>query len=137
MTILSINRTFPLLALLLFICGALSAQQVDPASHQEGSPDSTEEVSQLQQVDQSRPTEKSTSSAVSFRNFRGASLFDVIDLLARQLKINYILDPGVTDGAVTINTYGPLQQSDLFPLLETILHHLNLYPDAFLLVSRV
>jgi general secretion pathway protein D len=70
---------------------------------------------------QPRPTAKNTSRGVSFRNFRGASLFEVIDLLARQLKINYILDPSVQDSAVTINTYGSLQQSDLFSLLETIL----------------
>ena len=67
------------------------------------------------------PPAETTSNGISFRNFRGASLFEVIDLFARQLKINYILDPAVTDGAVTINTYGTLQQSDLFPLFETIL----------------
>ena len=74
-----------------------------------------------QQADQPRPSAEITSNGISFRNFRGASLFEVIDLFARQLKINYILDPGVTDGAVTINTYGTLEQSDLFPLFETIL----------------
>ena len=74
-----------------------------------------------QQADRPRPSAETTSDGISFRNFRGASLFEVIDLFARQLKINYILDPAVTDGAVTINTYGTLQQSDLFPLFETIL----------------
>ena len=48
-------------------------------------------------------------------------MFEVIDILARQLEINYILDPSVSDGTVTINTYGTLEREDLFPLFETIL----------------
>lgn len=58
---------------------------------------------------------------ISFNNFRGASMFDVIDVLARKLKINYIVDPRVGDGSVTINSYGQLKENDIFPLLETIL----------------
>ena len=58
---------------------------------------------------------------ISFNNFRDAGMFDVIDVLARKLEINYIIDPAVSDGSVTINTYGQLLESDLFPLLETIL----------------
>ncbi len=73
---------------------------------------------QNQSSPQATPT---TSGGISFRNFRGASLFEVIDILARQLEINYILDPSVSDGSVTINTYGTLQRKDLFPLFETIL----------------
>ncbi len=53
-------------------------------------------------------------------NLTGATLQEVIDILARQLKINYILDPSVR-GTVTINTYGELQVPDVLPLLETIL----------------
>ena len=80
-----------------------------------------EEDAPRQQDDRPRPSAENTSRGVSFRNFRGASLFEVVDLLARQLKINYIFDSGVEDSALTINTYGPLQRSDLFPLLKTIL----------------
>ena len=58
---------------------------------------------------------------ISFNNFRGASMFDVLDVLARKLEINYIIDPRVSDGSVTINSYGQLKESDIFPLLETIL----------------
>ena len=58
---------------------------------------------------------------ISFNNFRDAGMFDVIDVLARKLEINYIIDPAVSDGSVTINTYGQLLESDIFPLLETIL----------------
>jgi len=48
------------------------------------------------------------------------SLTEMIDALARQLKINYILDPRVK-GSVTIYTYGEVKPVDLMQLLETIL----------------
>ena len=53
-------------------------------------------------------------------NLTNASLVEVIDILARDLKINYILDPKVS-GKVTINTYGELRAVDIQNLLETIL----------------
>ncbi len=49
-----------------------------------------------------------------------ASLTDVIDTLAQQLKINYVLDPRV-QGAVTLNTYGEATALDPRSLLEAIL----------------
>jgi general secretion pathway protein D len=49
-----------------------------------------------------------------------ASLTELIDILARQLKINYILDPGVR-GSVNIFTYGEVKPVDMMQLLETIL----------------
>jgi general secretion pathway protein D len=48
------------------------------------------------------------------------SLTEMIDILAKRMKINYILDPGVR-GSVTIYTYGEVKAVDLMPLLETIL----------------
>ena len=45
----------------------------------------------------------------------------MIDILARQLKINYILDPRV-QGGVTINTYGETKAIDNRALLDTILN---------------
>jgi general secretion pathway protein D len=53
-------------------------------------------------------------------NLRNASLTEVIDILARQLKINYILDPRVK-GGVTINTYGETKNMDNRSLLDMIL----------------
>ncbi|HYZ86935.1 MAG TPA: type II secretion system secretin GspD [Bryobacteraceae bacterium] len=53
-------------------------------------------------------------------NLQNASLVEVIDILARQLKINYILDPRVK-GAVTINTYGETKNLDNRALLDLIL----------------
>ena len=45
----------------------------------------------------------------------------MINLLAQDLHINYILDASVKGGTVTINTYGAVRDLDLRPLLETIL----------------
>jgi general secretion pathway protein D len=53
-------------------------------------------------------------------NLPGASLTEVIDTLARVLKINYILDPRVR-GTVTIYTYGEIRSTDVRGLLDTIL----------------
>jgi general secretion pathway protein D len=49
-----------------------------------------------------------------------ASLTEMIDLLAKRLKINYFLDPGVK-GTVSLYTYGEVRPVDYMPLLETIL----------------
>ena len=51
---------------------------------------------------------------------QNASLTEVIDLLARDLKINYILDPRVK-GSVILNTYGEAKNIDTRSLLETVL----------------
>ena len=53
-------------------------------------------------------------------SLNNASLTEVIDLLARQLKLNYILDPRVK-GGVILNTYGDTKDIDTRSLLETIL----------------
>ncbi len=54
-------------------------------------------------------------------NLNNASLIEVINLLAQDLHINYILDSSIKGGTVTINTYGQVRDVDLRPLLETIL----------------
>jgi len=63
------------------------------------------------------PAPRPTTGAL---NLNGASLLEVVDILARDLKINYILDERVK-GKVTINTYGEIKAADIRPLLETIL----------------
>jgi general secretion pathway protein D len=60
-----------------------------------------------------------TMDAGGFR-LQNVSLVELVDILARRLKINYILDPRVK-GSVTINTYGEVKPTDLWQLLETIL----------------
>jgi general secretion pathway protein D len=60
--------------------------------------------------------------AATFGGFslQNVNLAEVIDALARQLKINYILDPKV-QGGVTLNTYGEVKEIDPRELLDTIL----------------
>jgi general secretion pathway protein D len=59
-------------------------------------------------------------------NFSGASLLEVINILAGELHINYIIDPSIKGGTVTMNTYGVVRDVDIRPLLETILRMNNL-----------
>src|SRR5919197_1595216 len=63
---------------------------------------------------------KPQAGALGGLNFYNASLVEVIDVLAKLLKINYILDPRV-NGKVTVNTYGENKPLDARQLLETIL----------------
>ena len=56
---------------------------------------------------------------VGFR-LENADLVQFINLVAGELKLNYVLDPTV-HGAVTISTSGELKPADLFPILETVL----------------
>jgi general secretion pathway protein D len=53
-------------------------------------------------------------------NLQNVSLIEVVDYLARLLKINYILDKRVS-GSVTINTYGEVKNIEPRALLDTIL----------------
>jgi general secretion pathway protein D len=53
-------------------------------------------------------------------SLQNASLVEVIDQLARQLHINYILDPAVK-GSVVMNTYGSTTNLDARNLLDLIL----------------
>ncbi|MBC8166952.1 MAG: hypothetical protein H7Y20_13920, partial [Bryobacteraceae bacterium] len=61
-----------------------------------------------------------TPGATAPINLQNASLREVVDILARQLKINYVLDSRV-QGGVTINTYGETKAIDNRALLDTIL----------------
>ena len=54
-------------------------------------------------------------------SLQNVSIIEVIDQLARQLHINYILDPRVK-GGVYLNTYGETRNLDPRNLLEMILH---------------
>src|SRR5689334_19512500 len=56
--------------------------------------------------------------ALSLQN---ASLTEVIDSIARQLKINVAVDPAVK-GTVTLNTYGDPRAIDARNLLDQLLH---------------
>ena len=61
-----------------------------------------------------------SSMALGGLNLQNVSLTEVIDFLARRLKINYIVDPRVK-GSVTINTYGEVKDIEPRALLDTLL----------------
>ena len=60
------------------------------------------------------------TGVVNALNLHNASLIEVIDQLARMLKMNYILDPRVK-GGVYLNTYGQMKGIDPRSLLDIIL----------------
>ncbi len=67
-----------------------------------------------------------TPVAVRYNLGTGASLSEVIDILAKELKLNYALDPSIVHGSVTVNTYGDVRDVDVRQLLETVLRMNNL-----------
>jgi general secretion pathway protein D len=91
------------------------AQPAPPQPAEQAKPAAPEPAPQTARVQ-----ETPTPSGGFVLNLQNASLTEVIDILARRLKINYILDPRVR-GSVTINTYGEIKQVEVRPLLETIL----------------
>jgi general secretion pathway protein D len=58
-------------------------------------------------------------AGVGFR-LENADLLQFINLVAGELKLNYVVDPAVK-GVVTISTSGELKPADLLPILETVL----------------
>jgi len=72
------------------------------------------------------PAPAAAGPALGGLNFTNASLLEVINQLAQELHINYILDSSIKSGSVTINTFGTVHDADLRPLLETILRMNNL-----------
>ena len=53
-------------------------------------------------------------------NFDGVDLVEVIHVLARHLRLNYAIDPGV-GGLVTLLSGKPVRRDDLFPIFHEIL----------------
>jgi len=104
----------PRILIWILLAGLLRAQQPPPAPAAQ--PPKPEPAKPPAQTVAATPA----ASGGFVLNLQGASLTEVIDILARRLKINYILDPGVK-GAVTISTYGEIKQIEVRPLLETIL----------------
>lgn len=99
------------------VIAAPGAQQAPPAADP-AKPDPNQPV-----PDGQRPPERTEPQAgggMGGLNLENASLTAVIDILARQLKINYILDPRVK-GGVVLNTYGETKQLSPRELLDMIL----------------
>jgi len=66
------------------------------------------------------PAAAARSIPMGSMNLENASLTEVIDGLARRLKLNLIVDPAVK-GSITLNTYGDTSNIDPRNLLELIL----------------
>ncbi len=65
-------------------------------------------------------TAKSQPGLIAGLSLQNVSLLEVVDFLAKQLRINYVVEKGVS-GAVTLNTYGEIRDIDPRALLDTIL----------------
>jgi general secretion pathway protein D len=89
-------------------------QQQQPAQPQPGQPAAPATNAQATALEQARLSDNAPFM------LNKVSLTEMVEILAKRLKINYILDPGVV-GSVTIYTYGEVKPMDLMPLLDTIL----------------
>ncbi len=112
------NRFVPI----LLVAAVLSAQNPavpNPAAQNpvQAAP-AAPPISAIPAVTQTAPQQAPPSNMVL--NLPNASLREVIDMLARRLKINYIIDKRV-NGEVTMQTYGEIKGVDVRSLLETIL----------------
>src|SRR5215472_3997183 len=111
-------RETPLKLGIIFALAACLAPAQQPAAPAAGAPPNAAAPAPAPQTQAAAPPANVT--VPGSLNLTNASLLEVIDLLARDLHMNYILDPRVK-GSVTINTYGEIKATDLRPLLETIL----------------
>ena len=75
---------------------------------------------QAGQPGQPAPRRASVSETGGFM-LENVSLAELIDIIARRLKINYLLDPRFKGGSVTVHTYGEMKPGDLMGMLQTIL----------------
>ncbi len=73
-----------------------------------------------EEVPQEVPKEVPKDKEEFSLNFDDADLFEVIDVLAKALQINYLVDPRVK-GTVTIHTTGKIGKEGLFSVMEHIL----------------
>jgi type II secretory pathway component GspD/PulD (secretin) len=100
----SIVRRVVIPCALVFVAASARAQQQAP-------PPAAPQTQPAQPAPQ--PPPQPAPTVPGGLNLNGASLLEVINLLAQDLHINYILDPGVRGGTVTINTYGAVRDVDL------------------------
>ena len=122
-----LSHSFRLMMLGCVAAGNLLAQAAPPLIMQNPNPELVKPTQQTPPQQTPAPAQPQTQVAApprlaDSRGFLlgGVSLADMIDILAKMMKINYILDPRVK-GSVTIYTYGEVKPVDLMPLMETIL----------------
>ncbi|MDX2268515.1 MAG: type II secretion system secretin GspD [Bryobacter sp.] len=108
------------LQIAFLIALTLRAQQPTPAAPQTPAPQAPAPAAPPATAAQTAAPAPAPAAGNLVLNLPGASLVEVIDTLARVLKINYILDPRVK-GNVTIQTYGEIKSANVRDLLDMIL----------------
>src|ERR1051326_311408 len=108
-----------LIGLTLAAASSVWAQGVPPIRMAPQPAEEPKPQAPQQQAQQQAPPAPRLTSSQGFL-LGGVSLVEMVDVIAKMLKINYILDPRV-QGKVTVYTYGEVKPVDLMPLLETIL----------------
>ena len=91
------------------------AQQPQPAQQQPQRPAPVP----LTKPEQTPPPEPKVADQ-GLLSMDNVNLVEMVNLLAKMLKINILIDPRVK-GAVTIHTYGDVKPVELMPLLQVIL----------------
>ncbi|HEY3443405.1 MAG TPA: type II secretion system secretin GspD [Paludibaculum sp.] len=95
----------------------MTPEQANPQQPQPAAP-GARPATTAAQVGQ--PLQASPGTPMNVMQLQNVSLVEVVDFLARELKINYIMDKNV-GGGVTLNTYGPVKDMDKRALLDTVL----------------
>lgn len=111
----------PELALLLALIlahPALAAPLPQQAQPQQAQPAKPEPA--RPEPAQTKPAAPARQGLIAGLSLQNVNLLEVVDFLARQLKINYVVEKGVS-GSVTLNTYGEIRDIDPRALLDTIL----------------
>ncbi|HUI54306.1 MAG TPA: type II secretion system secretin GspD [Bryobacteraceae bacterium] len=86
-------------------------------------PDPSQQQQPQQSTTPAQPAPQAAAPAVGGLDFQipNGSLTEFIDIVARRLRINYILDPAVGKGSVSLFTYGEPRPTNLMTLLQTVL----------------
>ena len=92
-------------------------QQPPPAAAQQSNPPAGDVSGTPAQPGAQAGNNADSSIALNLEN---ADLYQVLRIIATELKINYVVDPSVK-GTVTINTAGSVSRASLFSVLESIL----------------
>ncbi len=102
--------------------GGAAAEASRAAAAAQTAPQTAQPAVQTQTAPGAQTSGAADSSRIVYGglNLQNASLTQVIDMLARQLKINYVLDSRIK-GGVILNTYGETKNIDTRALLDTIL----------------
>ena len=87
------------------------------------SPPDASQQQQQQSTVPAQPVAQAATPAVGGLDFQipNGSLSEFIDIVARRLRINYILDPAIGKGSVSLFTYGEPRPTNLMTLLQTVL----------------